>query len=82
MATSAKSSATYESALAEVETIVETLESGDLTLEEMVSFYEKGIGLLKICQTRLQEASLRIEKLKSLSLPAETEPFAPEDTEN
>lgn len=75
-------SVSYESALAEVESIVETLESGDLTLEEMLTHYEKGIGLLKVCQSRLEEASLRIEKLKTLSLPPETGPFAPDQTED
>jgi exodeoxyribonuclease VII small subunit len=54
----------FETALSKLETIVESMESGDVPLAELLSKFEEGNKLLKHCETRLKEAELRIEQLK------------------
>jgi len=51
---------TFEQSLAELERIVRELEDGQLGLEEALARYEAGVGLLKRCYTRLQQAEQRI----------------------
>ena len=53
----------FESALAELETIVKTLEQGDLTLEQSLERFERGITLSRFCHTRLEHAERRVELL-------------------
>ena len=53
----------FETSLAELETIVGRLESGDLPLEESLELFEKGIKLSRECRTRLTNAERRIEVL-------------------
>ena len=53
----------FESAIAELETIVKTLESGDLVLEKSLELYERGVHLSRFCHSRLEEAERRIEIL-------------------
>lgn len=53
----------FESALAELETIVKTLEQGDLTLEQSLERFERGIALSRFCHTRLEHAERRVEVL-------------------
>jgi len=53
----------FEAALAELETIVKTLEEGDQTLESSLALYERGVQLSRFCHTRLEEAEKRIEVL-------------------
>ncbi len=53
----------FESAIAELETIVKALEEGDLPLEKSLELYERGVQLARFCQARLDEAEKRIEIL-------------------
>lgn len=53
----------FESALADLETIVARMESADLPLEEMISGYEEGIRLLRHCENRIAAARQRVEKI-------------------
>ncbi len=53
----------FEKALAELEEIVKSLESGRAPLEESISAYERGIVLKNHCEKKLQEARLKIEKI-------------------
>ena len=53
----------FETSLAELETIVGRLESGDLPLDESLELFEKGIKLSRECRTRLTNAERRIEVL-------------------
>tara|TARA_Y100001960_G_scaffold319939_1_gene392007 strand:+ start:1000 stop:1257 length:258 start_codon:yes stop_codon:yes gene_type:complete len=53
----------FESALAELETIVKTLEDGQLTLEQSLENFERGVELSRYCHTRLEEAERRVEIL-------------------
>ncbi len=54
---------TFEEALAELEDIAEKLERGQLTLEDSILAYEKGMTLKKICLERLKSAEGKIEFL-------------------
>lgn len=54
---------TFETSLTELEQIVERLESGDLSLDDSLELFEKGIKLSRDCRTRLHEAERRIEIL-------------------
>jgi exodeoxyribonuclease VII small subunit len=53
--------ANFEQAMSRLEEIVETMESGDLALEDLIVRYEEGMKLVKICQERLASAEERIE---------------------
>ena len=52
-----------ESAMEEIEQDVEQIESGELSLEESLAAYEKGVGLVKFCYQKLNEVEKRIEFL-------------------
>jgi exodeoxyribonuclease VII small subunit len=53
----------FEQALAELEQIVARLESGQAPLEASISMYERGAALKVHCETRLEAARLRVEKI-------------------
>jgi exodeoxyribonuclease VII small subunit len=53
----------FETALKELEGIVEKLEKGSVSLEESIAIYERGEALKKHCETLLKSAEQRIEKI-------------------
>ncbi len=59
-----ESKLSFETALTQLETIVETMESGDVPLADLLAKFEQGSKLLKVCETRLKDAELKIELLK------------------
>jgi len=59
---------TYEAALAELETIVATLESDQKSLEEAMSLYARGQALVKHCAELLNKAELRVKQLSGKEL--------------
>ena len=54
----------FEASLKELEEIVDRLENGQGSLEDAISAYERGSLLKKHCQTKLDEARLKVEKIK------------------
>jgi len=54
---------TFEQAIKELTGIVGKIEQGDITLDDSLQQYEKGMSLIKRCRTILQEAEKRIEKI-------------------
>ena len=54
----------FEAALGKLETIVESMESGDVPLADLLAKFEEGTRLLKVCEGRLKDAELKIEVLK------------------
>lgn len=54
----------FEEALKKLESIVETMEAGDLPLETLIARYEEGARLAKVCQEKLAEAELKIQQLE------------------
>ncbi|GJL87548.1 MAG: exodeoxyribonuclease 7 small subunit [Minwuia thermotolerans] len=53
----------FEAALAELETIVQQLESGSVDLEKSIDMYARGSLLKAHCETKLKAAEARVEKL-------------------
>ena len=51
----------FESAISELETLVNTLEEGDLSLDKSLELFERGVQLSRFCHQRLEEAERRIE---------------------
>lgn len=70
---------TFEDALGRLETILESMESGDTPLADLVAKFEDGSNLLKVCQEKLKEAELKINKLNIKT--GEVEPFEDDSTE-
>jgi len=64
----------FESAIGELESIVKTLEEGDLPLERSLELYERGVQLSRFCHARLDEAERRIELLNERGRPSEAPP--------
>jgi exodeoxyribonuclease VII small subunit len=54
----------FEAALVKLEAIVDSMEQGEVPLAELLAKYEEGSKLLKVCESRLKDAELKIEKLK------------------
>ena len=57
----------FETALKKLETIVENLETGDLSLEQALKQYEEGVRMADICSKRLTEAERKVEVLMKTS---------------
>lgn len=53
----------FESAMAELEALVEEMEQGDISLEESLQKFERGIELTRTCQKALQEAEQKVQIL-------------------
>jgi exodeoxyribonuclease VII small subunit len=53
----------FEAALEELEEVVERLESGELSLEDSLAAFEKGVGLVRFCNQKLNEVEKKIEML-------------------
>ena len=68
---------TFEQALSALEEIVTQLERGDVPLDQSINLYERGEKLRTACQTRLDDAQARIEKIVAGSdgKPSGTTPF-------
>jgi len=59
----AKKSVNLEKALSELEKLVEEMEQGNLSLEESLKRFERGIALTSDCQQALQTAELKVQEL-------------------
>ena len=53
----------FESALKELETLVSRMESGELSLDESLEAFERGVELTRKCQSSLEAAELRVQTL-------------------
>jgi len=58
-----KKEPSFEEALEGLEGIVQSLEGGDLPLEESLALFERGVGLTRVCSERLEAAEKKIEVL-------------------
>ncbi len=67
--------ADFETALGELEALVETMEGGDMTLEASLGAYERGVGLYRRCQQALEDAELRVRLLSDPAAPERAQPF-------
>ena len=65
----------FESQLKQLESLVEKLESGDLSLEESLKAYEQGVKISQDCEAALESAQQRVEKLLKKDGDVSREPF-------
>mgnify|MGYP006194580049 CR=1 FL=1 len=69
--------ADFETSLDALEQLVEKMEHGEMSLEESLAAYERGVGLYRRCQMALEQAELRVRLLSDPENPETAEPFAP-----
>lgn len=70
----------FESALAELESIVRSLEKGETALEDSIVSYERGVALKNHCEKKLREAQAKIETITiGKDGEASTAPFAEQE---
>ena len=67
----------FEAALAELEALVEQLERGDLSLEQSLRDFERGVQLARGCQTALKNAELKVQQLVEANGQLRLEGFDP-----
>lgn len=53
----------FEASLRELETLVEKMEAGELTLEQSLALFERGVNLTRVCQEALAGAQLKVDRL-------------------
>ena len=70
----------FEAALAELEQLVEKMESDNQTLEEALKSFQRGIELTRACQEGLKEAEQRVEKLVQQNGIVAVEPYQGNDS--
>ena len=68
----------FERFLDELEQLVARMEGGELSLDESLASFERGIGLYRHCQQSLELAELRVRLLLDPDAPDSAEPFEPE----
>jgi len=71
----------FEDAIERLEKIVQEMESGSLSLEDMITRFEEGQKLVGQCSKRLNEVERRIEVLMKKDDETQTAPFPPEEAE-
>lgn len=72
----------FEESLSELDTIVQSLEQGDLNLEESMALFERGLKLSQLSQVKLQSAEQRVQILLDKNGNAELSDFTSEVGEN
>ncbi len=72
----------FEKTLEELEDIVQSLETGELSLEDSLTTFERGIKLTRQCQTALQEAEQRVTILLEKNGETVEETFESDNTDN
>lgn len=83
MAKKDKGEKRFEQALEELEKVVEQLESGELSLEDSLAAFEKGVRLVKHCNEKLNEVEKKIELLvKDKEGKLQLKPFTGVDDED
>ncbi|HUD41740.1 MAG TPA: exodeoxyribonuclease VII small subunit [Dokdonella sp.] len=70
--------AQFERSLDELEQLVARMEHGDLSLDESLHSFERGIALYRSCQGALEQAELRVQQLLDPEAIGSARPFDPE----
>ena len=78
---------TFKEAIEELEKITDSLESGELELEQSIALFERGVSLIKYCQDKLDSAQAKVEllvdslegEIESVPLEEESDRDAPDD---
>ena len=69
----------FERSLAELEAIVDKLEQGELSLDESLKHFERGVQLTRVCQTALKQANQKVQVLLRKSGGGEGDQFETAD---
>jgi len=73
---------TFEEAMQELEKLVDSLDKGDVSLDEAISAYDRGSQLKDYCQKKLNEAKMKVETIQSSdnvnTIPENLSPFKPD----
>ena len=67
--------ADFEQSMQSLEDLVARMETGEMTLEESLAAYERGVGLYRHCQTALEQAELRVRLHSDPANPDDARPF-------
>jgi exodeoxyribonuclease VII small subunit len=70
--------AQFETSLDELEQLVQKMEKGDLSLDDSLAAYERGVNLYRQCQGALEQAELRVRLLSDPADPESGQPFQPD----
>ncbi len=65
----------FEDAMQQLEQLVETMENGELSLDDSLKAFEEGVKLTRLCQQSLKDAEQKVMILSEKSENSETEPF-------
>ena len=73
---------TFEEAMRELEKLVDSLDKGEVSLDEAIAAYDRGSQLKDYCQKKLQEAKMKIETIQSSdnvdAIPEKLSSFKPD----
>lgn len=69
----------FEGALKELESLVEKMEAGNISLEDSLKYFERGIALTRTCQQALAEAEQKVQVLLEKNGSQELQTFSPEN---
>ena len=73
---------TFEEAMKELEELVDSLDKGDVSLDEAIIAYDRGSQLKDYCQKKLHEAKMKVETIQSSEntdiIPEKLSPFKPD----
>ncbi len=69
----------FEASLTELNKLVETMEKGEIPLEESLQQFEHGIKLVRECQQALSKAEQKVQKLIAKNGDIKLEPYEPEE---
>ena len=73
---------TFEEAMQELEKLVDSLDKGDVSLDEAIAAYDRGSQLKDYCQKKLHDAKMKVETIHSSenigTIPEKLSPFKPD----
>ena len=73
---------TFEEAMKELEELVDSLDKGDVTLDEAIAAYDRGSQLKDYCEKKLQEAKMKVDTIQASdkidTIPEKLSPFKPD----
>lgn len=74
-----KTEPNFEKSLRELEQLVEKMEDGNISLEESLKYFERGVALTRACQKSLAEAEQKVRILMNKSEDSELKDFEPDN---
>ena len=73
---------TFEKAMKELEELVDSLDKGDVSLDEAIAAYDRGSQLKDYCQKKLHEAKMKVDTIQASdnidTIPEKLSPFKPD----